>query len=166
MIWIRIAIAVLVAYLVMTASFILTIVPAASLIDPDRLRDPDTGLMTNWFIFVVQFPIAIFTSLVGGLVAALVAGRRGRRYAIRGLITLVIVAGLFGAVASLFREPPSPAATSEAGETPNIVVPVQPYWDLILLPLVGGLGALMGGRLIERASEGLALPKSDEAADE
>ena len=82
---IRIAIAVLAGYLVMTTMVLLTLQPATMLIDIDRLRDADTGVMTTWFIMVVEWPVAIFTAILGGVVAAVVAGLAQARLRLRSM---------------------------------------------------------------------------------
>ncbi|MBC02666.1 MAG: hypothetical protein CMJ34_05095 [Phycisphaerae bacterium] len=166
MIWIRVAIAVLLGYLLMTLSYTLTMVPAITLITPDRLADPETGLMTNWFIFVVQFPVALLTAVVGGVVTAFVATGKGRKQAIKGLVGFVIIVGLVGVAVGLFGSVTDEVeAVSRAGDEPvaeELVVspveapPEQPTWNLLLLPFVGGFGVLLGGRFVDRMSDRLA----------
>lgn len=173
---IRFAIAVLAGYLVMTTLVVLTLTPAKVLIDVDRLRDPATGILTTWFVFMVEWPVSIFTAVVGGLVAALIAGRSARESAIRGLSGFVLVVGLGAGVISLSNgsrdavrvvsaegtvEDATPAEIDS--DDPGIA-PIQPAWDVIALPLVGAIGVVLGGRLVVRAAGGLAssLPESND----
>jgi len=166
MIWIRVAIAVLLGYLLMWLSFALTMVPAITLVSPDRLRDPETGIMTNWFIFMVQFPVALFTAVIGGVAAALLASGQGRKHAIKGLVCFVIIVGMIGGVRVLGAEiigevesvsrNGSSSEVTEVAVDPSLTPPVQPTWNLFLLPFVGGLGVLLGGRFVVRVTESLS----------
>ena len=171
MIWIRVAIAVLLGYLLMWLSFALTMVPAITLVSPDRLRDPETGIMTNWFIFMVQFPVALFTAVIGGVAAALLASGQGRKHAIKGLVCFVIIVGVIGGLVDLgnglvkeiesVSQSQSGSMVVEPGSTevakdPSARPPEQPVWNIFLLPFVGGLGVLLGGRFVVRMTESLS----------
>lgn len=170
---IRIAIAVLFGYLAMATLAPLTLRPAAMLVDIDRLRDPATGLMSSWFIFAVEWPVLLFTSIAGGGLAALVAGRTGRDLAIRGLMVFILVVGGVAAilqVAGVARGDRSLRVEGElagtaveeadaeamAERTGPAEIPVQPIWDAMLVPLLGALGVVLGGRTIARADAGLS----------
>ena len=170
MIWIRVTIAVLLGYMLMWLSFAVTMVSAITLVSPDRLRDAETGMMTNWFIFVVQFPVALFTAVIGGLVAALLASAKGRKHAIKGLVGFVIIVGIIGGLGGsgsrLVDEIESVSQNGDAtGLTPadSVAVdpsgtpPERPIWNLFLLPFVGGLGVLLGGRSVIRAATAFSL---------
>jgi hypothetical protein len=37
-------------------------------------------------------------------------------------------------------------------------LPIQPLWDAVSLPMLGALGVLLGGRVVQRAASGLAAP--------
>ena len=171
MTWIRAAIAVLLAYLLMWSSYALTMVPAGTLVSPDRLRDPETGIMTNWFIFMVQFPVALFTAVIGGGAVAFLAGVKGRNHAIKGLVWFVIIIGLIGGLVNLgnglveeiesVSQSESGSMVVEPGSTevakdPLARAPEQPVWNIFLLPFVGGLGVLLGGRFVVRMTESLS----------
>ena len=188
---IRIAIAVLAGYLVMTTMVLLTLQPATMLIDIDRLRDADTGVMTTWFIMVVEWPVAIFTAILGGVVAAVVAGRDGRAAANRGLVTFVLLLGLVAGGLQLGGQLSGDRGLAVDGELAGPTVdevevasvaeregdstlgsdddrlPIKPWWDLVALPFVGALGVLLGGRLVARAAESFApIPPSASGREE
>ena len=169
---------VLAGYLFMTTIVILTLVAAGFLIDPARSQDPETNVMSSWFIFMVEWPVSLFSAILGGVVAALVAGRAGRTLAIRGLMTFVLIIGLGGAVISLagrvagdeslveeglLSGGPVETAEAEIGlaesranpGAKSPALPIQPVWDTFALPLIGLLGVLLGGRVVARAAEGL-----------
>ena len=179
---IRTLIGILAGYLFMTTVVTLTLLPAILLIDPDRLCDPETRVMTNWFILVVEWPVSLFSAVIGGVIAALAAGRAGRKTAIQGLQVFVLLIGTvggFGEVIGRWTEDPTLEVESElAGnsveETEAVVgevavekdaeaaeetlsPPIQPVWDLVALPLLGALGVLLGGRMVSRAAVGLGL---------
>lgn len=178
---IRALIGILAGYLFMATIVILTLLPASLLIDPARIRDPETDVMSSWFIFMVEWPVSLFSAVLGGVVAALVAGRASRTLAIRGLMTFVLIIGLVGAVISLAGRvtgdealveegslSAGPVETTEAEiglaesqadpEAEPMTPPIQPVWDTFALPLVGLLGVLLGGRMVVRAAEGLGPP--------
>ncbi|MEE2973229.1 MAG: hypothetical protein VX672_08885 [Planctomycetota bacterium] len=178
---IRALIGILAGYLFMATIVILTLFPASLLIDSARIRDPETDVMSPWFIFMVEWPVSLFSAILGGVVAALVAGRAGRTFAIRGLMAFVLIVGLVGAVLSLVGTVAADEALVEEGllssgpvETTAAEIelaesqanpggksttpPIQPVWDTFALPLVGLLGILLGGRVVARAAEGLGPP--------
>ena len=176
MIWIRVAIAVLLGFLLMSLSFGVTMIAAVDLVNPDRLRDPETGIMTNWFIFMVQFPVVLFTAVIGGVVTALLASRKGQKHAIKGLVWLTIIAGMIGVVGTYgvkvtnFIDSVSQSESSGLGDDPGSTevavdpsakLPKLPTWNLLLLPFVRGLGVLLGGRFVVRVTESLyPMPES------
>lgn len=171
MIWIRVAIAVLLGFLLMWLSYGVTMVAAVDLVNPDRLRDPQTGIMTNWFIFMVQFPVVLFTAVIGGVVAALLAGRTGQMQAIKGLVWLAIIAGMIGVVGGYGvgladeigsgSQSQSGGVVDDSGSTevavgPSVKPPIPPTWNVLLLPFVRALGVLLGGRFVVRVTESLS----------
>lgn len=170
---IRVAIAVLLGYLAMATLAPLTLRPAAMLVEIDRLRDPVTGVMSNWFIFAIEWPVLLFTSVAGGVLAAMAAGRAGRDLAIRALIIFVLVVGGVAAVLQATgvaigdrslqvdgelagTSVEEAEAESMAARTGPADLPVQPIWDALLVPFLGALGVLLGGRTIARADAGLS----------
>ena len=171
MIWIRVAIAVFLGFLLMSLSFSVTMIAAVDLVNPDRLRDPETGIMTNWFIFMVQFPVVLFTAVIGGVVTALLASRKGQKHAIKGLVWLTIIAGMIGVVGTYgirvtnniesVSQSQSGGMVDDPGSTevavdPSAKLPKLPTWNLLLLPFVRGLGVLLGGRFVVRVTESLS----------
>lgn len=140
----------------------------------ERYADAQTGMVTMWYIFVVQWPIALMTSVVSGIAASLVAGRDARESAIRTLAIIFIAIGLFSAVLTFvadLRGDGSEVTMAEAsgedivegeiagqvaraearGETGAVAVETaakQPFWNVISLPFVVGLGIVLGGGLL------------------
>jgi hypothetical protein len=177
----RIAIGVLAGYLAMATLVLLTLVPATMLIDIDRLRDPATGIMTAWFVFMVEWPVSLFSAVLGGVIAAMVSGRAGREVTIRALAVFVLVVGGVAAAIeatgrmtgdrALVVEGELSGTDVEATEAEALAaregvtttteaerLPIQPLWDAVSLPMLGALGVLLGGRVVQRAASGLAAP--------
>jgi len=182
----RIAIGVLAGYLAMATLVLLTLVPATMLIDLDRLRDPATGIMTTWFVFMVEWPVSLFSAVIGGVIAALVGGRAGRETAIRALAIFVVVVGGIAAAIEVVGRVTDDRAVVVEGELAGTSVeeteaetlaaregdtatdgeeppPIQPLWDAMSLPLLGALGVFLGGRVVQRAATGLAAPNGGDA---
>lgn len=148
----------------------------------DRYADPQTGMVTTWYIFVVQWPIALMASVVSGLVAAVVAGRDARESAIRTLAMIFIAIGLFSVVLTFIadlRGDESAETMAEAtgedivegeiegevarkearGETAAVAVETAakvPFWNEISLPFVTGIGIILGGGLLSGGPGGRA----------
>ncbi len=140
----------------------------------DRYSDAATGMVTTWYIFVVQWPIALMSSVVSGIVAGLVAGREVRDSAIRTLAIVYIVIGGLAGVGNLvadLRGDESAATMSQAagedivegeiagqvaraearGETSAVAMEVavkQPFWNELSLPFVVALGIVLGGGVL------------------
>ena len=140
----------------------------------DRYADAQTGMVTTWYIFVVQWPLALMASVVSGIVAALVAGREARDSTIRTLAVIFIAIGLLSGVFTFvadLRGDESAATMGQAagedivegeiagqvaraearGETQAVAVETvtkEPLWNLISLPFVVGLGLVLGGGLL------------------
>lgn len=182
----RIAIGVLAGYLAMATLVLLTLVPATMLIDIDRLRDPATGIMTAWFVFMVEWPVSLFSAVLGGVIAAVVGGRAGREVTIRALAVFVLVVGGVAAAIeatgrmtgdrALVVEGELSGTDVEATEAEALAaredvtttseaerLPIQPLWDAVSLPMIGALGVLLGGRVVQRAAAGLAVPTGVDA---
>ncbi len=164
MTFIRSAIAVLTGFIVMMVIVRLTIPAAAIGVGLDRLRDADTGVMTRWFILVVEWPTSLFASVLGGVVAGLIAGRLLRLRAGFALAAFVVITGLaLMAVPEAVVQGTPTEAGADSGPIPQL--PPRPAWDRLFLPLLGGVGVLLGVRFVERAAIGLgARPESSEAS--
>ena len=119
-------------------------------------------------------------SVVSGIAASLVAGRDARESAIRTLAIIFIAIGLFSAVLTFvadLRGDGSEVTMAEAtgedlvegeiagqvaraearGETGAVAVETaakQPFWNVISLPFVVGLGIVLGGGLLSGGPAG------------
>ena len=98
----------------------------------------------------MQFVVILVTTIIAGLICAIIA--RGGKAPL-ALAGVVLVLGLALAAASTaFR----PADTHEvrAGDTPNMEAMSKarhPAWVIFLGPVIGAVGVLIGGRLKRKA---------------
>jgi hypothetical protein len=171
---IRIILGVFAGYLGMAIVVMTTLVAAAFAVGTSRLIDAETGEISTWFIIVAEWPISIVSAIIGGVIASLVAGRAGRKQAVKALAAAIIMIGFVSAAFQLFEvqvgdegagaaeaalEGPAAntaellAAAEDDGASSDDVrleeLPDKPMWDAIALPLIGALGIMIGGGIIE-----------------
>ena len=146
----------------------------------ERYADAQTGVVSNWFIFVVQWPLTLMASVVAGLMTGLIAGKSSRMQAVQGLAMVLIAISLFSMVLTFMAkdqgdkkaatmdeatglaivegEIVGEIARSEAAgmsaETAVETAAIQPLWNLLSLPLVAGLGVILGGGLLNGGPAG------------
>lgn len=159
--FIRSAIAVLSGFIVMMVVVRLTLLPAAMGVGLDRLRDPVSGVMTRWFVFMVEWPTSLFAAVLGGVLAALLAGRHIRERVGVVLAGFVMITGL--ALAAVPQAEMEVGADRADASGPRVAqLPPRPTWDRLVLPILGGMGVLLGVRFVDRAGKGLAVPEPTE----
>ena len=171
---IRIILGVFAGYLGMAIVVMTTLVAAAFAVGTSRLIDAETGEISTWFIIVAEWPISIVSAIIGGVIASLVAGRAGRKQAVKALAAAIIMIGFVSAAFQLFEvqvgdegagaaeaalEGPVAnsaellAAAEDDGASSDDVrleeLPDKPMWDAIALPLIGALGIMIGGGIVE-----------------
>ena len=172
---IRIILGVFAGYLGMAIVVMTTLVAAAFAVGTSRLIDAETGEISTWFIIVAEWPISIVSAIIGGVIASLVAGRAGRKQAVKALAAAIIMIGFVSAAFQLFEvqvgdegagaaeaalegpvansaellaaDPSGPSASSDDVRLEEL--PDKPMWDAIALPLIGALGIMIGGGIIE-----------------
>ena len=94
--------------------------------------------------------VALLSGLLSALAGGWVAGRVGRSsQAFLILVGIVLVLGIVSAVYSMTSRPQivADADTSDWGFMDASRGASQPVWYVFLVPLVGALGVLWGGRL-------------------
>jgi hypothetical protein len=94
-------------------------------------------------------------SIVVGIIAALAGGRVSRMIAktITGpriLAGLVIVLGLLSAIPGLSMDPVSPTRDATLPMFEAMAQARTPLWALILNPIIGAIGALIGGNALSK----------------
>ncbi len=140
----------------------------------ERHADPQTGLVSSWYIFVVQWPLTLMASVIAGLATGLFAGKAQRTPAVQGLAMILIAIGLFSMILTFVAESESDKKSATLGEAAGLEIvegeilgevarseaagetrekaietaAVEPLWNLLSLPLVAGLGVILGGGLL------------------
>lgn len=164
---------IIVGYLVYSLMVGSTLLAIAHAVGEERLLDATTGNISNWFIFVIEWPMSLITAVISGLLVAIIAGRKERENAVRGLAMVILAFGIFGAAMSLIEEKRGGGAEAEAelagpvensaelmaagqmeaeeaGRTEVVIaeLPGKPFWDAVLLPCVTAFGVMIGGGLL------------------
>jgi peptidoglycan biosynthesis protein MviN/MurJ (putative lipid II flippase) len=145
----RSALGVIVGYIVMFILQVVAFMTIYSLMGANWSFKPASyEASTQWT--VMQFVVILVTTIIAGLICAIIA--RGGK-ATLALAGVVLVLGLALAAASTaFR----PADTHEvrAGDVPNMEAMNKarhPAWVIFLGPVIGAVGVLIGGKLKPRA---------------
>jgi len=140
----KIIIGVIVGYLAMFIVVFTSLTAAYLGMGADRAFKPGLYEVTTLWL-AVMFIVSIVAALVGGKVCALI-GKSQK--AVFGLAGLVLVLGLLSAIPALT----SPAADPKlrTGGVPNMEAMMnakQPVWVALLMPVIGVVGTLAGGRI-------------------
>ena len=145
----RSALGVIVGYIVMFILQVFAFMTIYSLMGANwSFRPSSFEASTRWT--VMQFVVILVTTIIAGLICAIIA--RGGKAPL-ALAGVVLVLGLALAAASTaFR----PADTHEvrAGDVPNMEAMSKarhPSWVIFLGPVIGAVGVLIGGKLKRRA---------------
>ena len=145
----RSALGVIVGYIVMFILQVVAFMTIYSLMGANWSFKPASyEASTQWT--VMQFVVILVTTIIAGLICAIIA--RGGK-ATLALAGVVLVLGLALAAASTaFR----PADTHEVrgGDVPNMEAMSKarhPAWVIFLGPVIGAVGVLIGGKLKRRA---------------
>ena len=88
----------------------------------ERHADPQTGLVTSWYIFVVQWPLTLMASVIAGLVTGLLAGKAERTQAVQGLAMILIAIGLFSMAMTFVAENESDKKSATLGEAAGLEI--------------------------------------------
>ncbi len=152
----RSILAVVVGYIVMAAVVMLTF--TAAFFAPGLVFETH-GIGVTLPFLVFSLAMGAVAAALGGIVAALIAGKHARR-AVLALVAIVFVLGLASAVYGLFRVPPTVSAEEVARMTPmeKAAIGQEPVWYSFLVPFLGSAGILAGGWLASRRGRFATLP--------
>jgi hypothetical protein len=152
----RSILAVVVAYVAMAALVMLAFTPAYFV--PELVFETH-GIGVTLAFLVFSLAMGGVAAVVGGFVAALVAGRRAWR-SLLAFVTIVLVVGVGSAVHGLFQVPPTVSAEEVTRMTPmeKAAIGHEPSWYAFLLPFLGSAGILAGGWLAGRRGRSAAIP--------
>lgn len=141
----RSIIGVIVGYIVMFILQVAAFMTIYTIVGPDWSFKPGSyQASTRWT--VMQFAVILITSIIAGLVCALIAKGGQAPMVLAGV---VLVLGLaLGALAISMR----PADTHEVrtGNVPNMEAMSKarhPMWVVFLGPVIGAVGVVIGGKL-------------------
>jgi hypothetical protein len=139
----RSILAVVVGYIVMAALVMLSFTPA--FFAPELVFEKDGFGVTLAFL-VFSLAMGGVAAVLGGFVAALIAGRHARR-SLLAFAAIVLVLGVGSAVHGLFQAPQTVSAEEAARMTPieKAAIGHEPAWYAFLLPFLGSAGILAGG---------------------
>ena len=153
---VRSILAVVVGYVVMAALVMLAFTPA--FFAPELVFETH-GIAVTLAFLVFSLVMGGVSAVLGGFVAALVAGRRAGR-ALLALVAIVLVLGVGSAVHGLFQVPPTVSAEEAARMTPmeKTAIGHEPTWYAFLLRFLGSAGILAGGWLAGRRGRSAPLP--------
>jgi hypothetical protein len=137
-----------VGYVAMAVVVMLTFTPA--FFAPAFVFEPH-GIGVTLLFMVFTLAMGAVAAVLGGLVAALIAGRHAWR-AMLVLVAIVFVFGVGSAVYGLFQVPPTVSAEEAARMTPmdKAAIGHEPSWYAFLLPFLSSTGILAGGWLAGR----------------
>jgi hypothetical protein len=152
----RSILAVVLGYLAMAALVMLSFTFA--FFAPGLVVEKD-GIGVTLAFMVFSLAMGGVAAVVGGFVAALLAGRRAWP-ALLALVAIVLVLGVGSAVHGLFQVPPTLSAEEVARMTPREKAAIghEPAWYAFLLPFVGSAGVLAGGWLAGRRGRSAPIP--------
>jgi hypothetical protein len=145
----RVILSVIVGYIAMTIVVFGGLTAAYLAMGSDRAFRPGVYDVTATWL-VVMFAVSLVAAIAGGFVCALIA-QRAR--ASRGLAILVLVLGGLSAIPAFIAEDPGPR-TGDLDNLSAMQEAKQPIWTAIVLPIVGAVGVVVGGRLRGNATGG------------
>lgn len=155
----RSILAVVVGYLAMAVLAMLSFTPA--FLTPDLVFETDgVGVSVGFLVF--SLALGGVAAVVGGFVAALVAGKRAW-LSLRALVAIVLVIGVGSAVYGLFQAPPTRSNEELARMTPmeRAALSHEPVWYAFLLPFIGSAGVFAGGWLARQRGHSVPVPREN-----
>jgi hypothetical protein len=141
--------AVIVGYLAMFAIVFMGLTAAYSAMGADGAFKPNSYEISGTWA-VVMLVVGIIAAVVGGVIAAAI-GRS--RKAVNSLAVVVLVLGLLCCVIpTLMAEPPG-ERIADVSSMDAMSKAVTPLWVLLVNPIIGVVGVLIGGSLRKRGLE-------------
>lgn len=143
----RTILAVLAGYATMFAVVFVCLAAGFAALGPEGAFEPG-GYETSTLWLAIMIVVGLVAAVLGGVVCAAVARRRG---AVLGLAVFVLLLGLAMAVPVLTAGDEAPKVRPEGVAMSEAMMEAkQPVWVALLNPLIGAGGALLGGRLLTR----------------
>ena len=145
----RSIIGVIVGYVTMFILNFAVFVGVYAVIGPNNAFKPHRFLASNRWI-LMSFVATFITAIVAGLICALIA-KGGKAPLV--LAILIIVLGLLLAVPAVMKGKAN-ADMIRLGDVPSMEAAQKAYWPIwvpFTLPVIQGIGALIGGKLKRRS---------------
>ena len=145
----RSALGVIIGYIVMFILQVIAFMTIYSIVGANWSFKPASyQASTRWT--VMQFGVILVTTIIAGLICALIA-QGGKAPLVLAAVVLVLGVAL-GVAGTALR----PADTHEvrAGDVPNMEAMSKarhPTWVIFLGPVIGAVGVVIGGKLKRRA---------------
>jgi len=142
-------IGVIVGYLVMFALQFAALMTIYTVLGPDWSFKPGSyHASTRWTL--VQFTVIFVTAVIAGLICAIIA--KGGKAPLVLAIVIIVIGFTLGAL----HIETQPADTGEVRgrNVPNIEAMTKarhPAWVIFLGPVIGAVGAIVGGKMKRRA---------------
>ena len=135
---------VIVGYLSMFVVVFISLTAAYLGMGADRAFKPGLYEVTGLWL-AVMFVVSIVAALVGGKVCAVIAKSSKAVFALAGL---VLVLGLLSAIPTLTAPTGEPKPrTADVPNAEAMMSAKQPVWVALLMPVIGVVGTLAGGRV-------------------
>lgn len=141
----RSIVGVIVGYVVMFILQVAAFMTIYAIVGPDWSFKPASyQASTGWT--VMQFAVVLITAIIAGLVCAIIAKGGKAPMVLAGVI---LVLGLALGALAISMKPPDPHEV-RTGNVPNMEAMSKahhPAWVLFLGPVIGAVGAVIGGKL-------------------
>ena len=134
---------VIVGYIVM-AIFAFAIFTCAYLgLGVDRVFEPESyAVSTLWMVIMVA--VALIGGILGGLICAAISKSKG---ACMAFAVIVFALGLIVAIPAVMKEHTSEARSGDVPNLQAMSMAQTPTWLLLLNPVLGAAGVLLGARM-------------------
>ncbi|MEC9372208.1 MAG: hypothetical protein VYC34_00115 [Planctomycetota bacterium] len=139
-------------YIAMFIAVFVTFTALYLAIGADRAFKPES-FEPSMLWTVASIVVSIAAAVIGGLVCGLISKSRG---AVISLAVVVVVLGLAMAIPALFGVAPADLGP-RSGDLSNLEAMQQarpPVWTLIVNPIIGAVGAIIGGFMVTKPKVG------------
>jgi hypothetical protein len=138
----RTIVSVILGYVVMFVIVFVTLTASYLVLGMERTFQPGTYDVTPLWIFVMLV-FSFLAAVVGGTVCRIVSDRK---IALALLVALVLVLGLVSAVPALYAVETNAVRAGDVSNLQAVMNAREPKWVSVLLPVVGIIGVVIGGR--------------------
>ena len=151
---IRSTLAVIAGYAVMAAWVMISLGVAFLILGEKFIFQADSNTVTGGWL-AVEMTLALIGAVMGGMVAVLIS-RDHSPIPVYALAGLVVVLGVGMAAADLMLPGDRPAQVTGKEDSAQVTAlaepdePELPAWHGFTLPVIGGAGVLLGGKLKRR----------------